>query len=319
MSKVSVVMATYNGESFLLEQLNSLLNQSRRPDEVIICDDCSNDHTVEIVESFIRNNMLDRWSLVVNKKNLGYIDNFRNALRMADGDIIFLADQDDVWDSEKIREMVKIMEENSNILSLACSSRLIDKHGKSIVKKRNLYYSNNNFLHEYVSEGCLHKVGRSVLVSNISQGCTTAYRKQVVKKYCACKEKCIMPHDWAMNIIAENNNGLFFINRELISYRLHNNNAIGIMKGITTRQERIEELTKYKRMIIEAKELYVTGVETNELDNIIKLINKRINSLKKSSVLWWALNGIINFRVIVKLFLFSYIRDLRYILYVEKD
>lgn len=119
--KVSVVIATYNGEKYILKQLESLYMQKRKPDEVIICDDMSWDSTVEVINKYIaRKHLEDCWHVYVNDKRLGYSDNFFNAVKKATGDYIFLCDQDDGWFENKIKEMTDIMDNNDDI-GLLCS------------------------------------------------------------------------------------------------------------------------------------------------------------------------------------------------------
>ena len=102
----SVVMATYNGEKNILEQLDSLLSQTKKINEVLICDDCSTDNTVDIISSFIeKNNLSSTWHLKINEKNLGWRKNFFHLLNLASQDIIFTCDQDDIWHETKIEEM----------------------------------------------------------------------------------------------------------------------------------------------------------------------------------------------------------------------
>ena len=102
---ISVAMCTYNGEKYIQEQLESIIYQSVPPDEIVICDDCSNDATLEIVKDIL-NSYDGIVQLVSNKHNLGYRKNFEKAISLCHGDIIFLSDQDDVWSSNKI-EIIK--------------------------------------------------------------------------------------------------------------------------------------------------------------------------------------------------------------------
>ena len=80
--KNSVVMATYNGSKYIIEQLDSIKNQVLSPDEVIICDDCSTDKTVEIIENYIHQNNLCGWKLYKNEKNIGFFNNFFKAMHL---------------------------------------------------------------------------------------------------------------------------------------------------------------------------------------------------------------------------------------------
>ena len=73
--KVSVVLSSYNGEQDIIEQLRSIDGQTRQPDEVLICDDCSTDGTVNLVQNYIEKKRLKNWKLVVNKQNKGWRKN----------------------------------------------------------------------------------------------------------------------------------------------------------------------------------------------------------------------------------------------------
>lgn len=119
--KTSVVMATYNGEAFLFEQLDSIKDQTLQIDEVIICDDGSKDNTVGMLKKYIeQNGLCDTWKVIVNEKNLGYANNFHKAMQLAKGEYIFFSDQDDIWYHDKVEEMVHVMEENPQV-QLLCT------------------------------------------------------------------------------------------------------------------------------------------------------------------------------------------------------
>ena len=74
--KISIVLSSYNGEQDIIEQLQSINEQTRKPDEVLICDDCSTDGTVNLVQNYIEKKRLKNWKLVVNKQNKGWRKNF---------------------------------------------------------------------------------------------------------------------------------------------------------------------------------------------------------------------------------------------------
>ena len=97
---ISVAMTTYNGEQYIKEQLTSIIHQSRQVNEIIICDDCSKDHTPEIIQSFQNQYKDINIKLYINEKNVGYRDNFKKAISLCSGDYIFISDQDDIWKKE---------------------------------------------------------------------------------------------------------------------------------------------------------------------------------------------------------------------------
>lgn len=95
--KVSVVMTTYNGQKYLREQMDSLREQTMPIDEVIIMDDCSTDHTPDLVSAYIKEYDLKGWNLVQNEQNQGWKKNFKSGFDLATGNYIFPCDQDDIW------------------------------------------------------------------------------------------------------------------------------------------------------------------------------------------------------------------------------
>jgi glycosyltransferase involved in cell wall biosynthesis len=107
----SIVMATYNGEKYLSEQLDSFCKQSVLPDELVVSDDNSKDATKEIILNFAKTAPF-KVLFVENNHNSGVVKNFENALKHAKGDIIFFSDQDDYWLSNKIEKYMSVFEEN---------------------------------------------------------------------------------------------------------------------------------------------------------------------------------------------------------------
>ena len=225
---ISVVMATYNGERYVEKQLQSILNQSLMPDEVIIRDDGSTDSTVQIVQKFIDSHNLSSWEIKVNDENLGYRKNFANLLSLASGDYIFLSDQDDEWFSDKISKMVKIFKDNKDIQALNGSISLIDGNSNKIkvVKKKNMYNENLYFSTEQLNT--INRVSLATLVvTNITPGCAMAITKELRDSFIKTYE-FILPHDWYLNMLAAYNKGCYFFFYSVIGYRIHANNTIGV-------------------------------------------------------------------------------------------
>ena len=116
MQQVSVAIATYNGEKFILEQLESILSQTVRVDEIVITDDISSDNTASVIRRFVKEKGLDGLvSFSVNEKNLGYGSNFMRALKKTKGKYVFFCDQDDIWVPTRVEDMLKVMEKNDRI------------------------------------------------------------------------------------------------------------------------------------------------------------------------------------------------------------
>ena len=129
--KTAIAVALYNGQRFLLEQLETLRCQTCPADQVVLCDDGSKDDTPWIVEDYIRQHGLsDSWQLHRNPENLGYIRNFYKAISLCDADLIYLSDQDDIWKLDKLERMNQVMELRQDILLLASKYGIIDAEGK---------------------------------------------------------------------------------------------------------------------------------------------------------------------------------------------
>lgn len=117
--KISVVVSTYNGSEYIIEQLESLRQQSRQADEVLIFDDASKDATPTLIKQYIEKNNLHTWKFIVNEENIGWRRNFIQGMKKCSGELIFLCDQDDIWNFEKLKKMSAVMENNLNIGLLA--------------------------------------------------------------------------------------------------------------------------------------------------------------------------------------------------------
>ena len=129
--RISVALCTYNGAHFLSEQLESFAGQTKPPSEVVICDDQSSDHTVRIVREFAARAPFPV-RLEVNETNLGSTKNFERAVGLCEGEIIALADQDDVWESQKLEIIAGTFREQPEIGYVFSDAELIDEAGSHI-------------------------------------------------------------------------------------------------------------------------------------------------------------------------------------------
>lgn len=120
-------MATYNGAAHIQQQLESFLSQTYPPDEVVVCDDCSTDETIEILESF-RESAPFTVAIHRNEKNLGYTKNFEKALQNCSGELIFLSDQDDVWFPNKVERVTDVFLAHPDKLLVIHDGELVDEN-----------------------------------------------------------------------------------------------------------------------------------------------------------------------------------------------
>ena len=295
---ISIAMTTYNGEKYVIKQLNSIVNQTRKPDEVIIVDDCSTDNTLQLVSHFILSNKLNsNWKLITHDENKGYIQSFHDAIEKVSGNIIFLCDHDDIWVSDKIENMSRLMIENQEIVALASKFRKIDSEDNLISARVSPLYSNNNLIRKRLKQDSCEQISiQEILCRNISPGCTSAFRADI-KEYFLMFNSCnnTLPHDWAINIIAALKNGLYFVNKTTTEYRLHDSNAIGIQTPAHL-QDREKSLLTIQNQQISMKSLIEllsdfsyfeekdTKCSLRYITKLIQITETRINNISEKKV-----------------------------------
>jgi glycosyltransferase involved in cell wall biosynthesis len=125
--KISVCIATYNGENYIKDQLDSIFPQLNTEDEIIIVDDCSIDLTYSILESYNDSRLI----LFQNPINRGVNFSFEKAISLANGDFIFLSDQDDIWELGHVSELTAYLT-NFGVSLVTCNFRLIDKYNQRL-------------------------------------------------------------------------------------------------------------------------------------------------------------------------------------------
>jgi glycosyltransferase involved in cell wall biosynthesis len=202
--KISVCIATYNGEKYIKEQLESILKQLSIDDEVIISDDSSTDKTLEIIESFKDK----RIKLYKNNNFRNPIFNFENALKYSTGDIIFLSDQDDIWEDSKLEMMKKYLKYYDLVVS-DCS--IVDANLKII---ENSFFELRNS-----GPGFLKN-----LYKNTYLGCCMAFNRKILKIALPFPNNIPM-HDIWLGMVGEIFGSTIFIEDKLVKYRRHGNNA----------------------------------------------------------------------------------------------
>lgn len=223
--KISVAMCTYNGELYLDEQLHSIIKQSIPVDEIVICDDGSSDSTMRIIQKNIHEGAPIR--VVVNRKNLGYTKNFEKAICLCSGDIIFLADQDDIWLPDKVKTILDHFESHPNkdfvftdgILINHMGTECFDKTLFEVVglNKRNL---------RLFDEGSIYDV---LGVSGKVTGATVAFRASFIPYFLPFHDLGKLAiHDGMMAATAVIWNKISYIKRPLIKYRIHYSQSVGL-------------------------------------------------------------------------------------------
>ena len=222
---ISIAMTTYNGAQFVQAQLRSILEQTRQPDEIIICDDGSRDDTVNIIRHVMETSGTDRIRLVENEENLGYIRNFYKAISLTKGDYIFLADQDDIWHREKLEKSLAIME-RTGAAAICTRSRLIDQDGQEM--------DGNAFIVSVLLTRLKEELGpvrfSDLVIENVAQGCTYCFTKEVRAKYLALNSRQLI-HDHQIMFIASLVGKVYACAEPMIDYRIHGSNSAGLQEN----------------------------------------------------------------------------------------
>lgn len=201
---VSVAMATYNGEKYLKQQVDSILSQLSSEDELIISDDHSSDQTLSIIEKYKK--VDHRVKLFMNEES-GVTSNFENAIKHTQNDIIFLSDQDDIWKPEKVETVKSYYEKNPKIQMIMSDITVVDNEVKTTIES----------FYEF-------RGSRSGVIKNIIKnsyiGCAMSFRKELKAQVLPIPRKVPM-HDMWIGLVADMNKSALLIPEKLIYYRRH--------------------------------------------------------------------------------------------------
>lgn len=258
---ISVVITTFNGERYLKQQIDSVLEQTYKNLEIIVLDDCSTDGTVEIISACIEKD--NRITLIKNDNTLGYIKNFEKGFAIAKGEFIAPCDQDDIWLPNKIEVLLTNIE---NDVIAYCNSEIINGEGVSTGKKmsdvKRLIDYNNPLM---------------FAIGNAAPGHAMLIRASFLKE--TFPYPTIIPHDYWLGFIATFNSKLKFVDSALVLYRQHNNNTFGVkatgVKRVKKKKRKAEEADwARKRMFL----LYEKCPKEIEYKKVFEQINKTYNS-----------------------------------------
>lgn len=210
--RISIAMATYNGEKFLKEQLDSILEQLGPRDEIIISDDGSTDGTLRIAESY-----KDKRIKILNGPRKGIKQNFANAVAHCNGKYIFLVDQDDVWLENKVDTVLKTFEETKCLLIIHDCEIFDSGTNKTVCE---------SFFEQRKSGSGYFKN----LWKNTYIGCCMAFNAELKNKILPIPNDIKM-HDQWIGIIAEKEGKVIFLPKVLLRYRRHDNNVTNMHHG----------------------------------------------------------------------------------------
>ena len=270
---ISIAMCSHNGEKYLQEQLDSIANQSRLPDELIVCDDNSSDRTITILERFSASVDFPV-KIIKNKDNIGSTKNFEKAISICEGDIITLADQDDVWMSKKLEVIQGSFEKSRNVGLFFSDANVTDEQITN-TKYRLWDCIDFNFWSRIrLVNGNAFEV---LLNHNIVTGATMAFRSELKKYILPISTRWV--HDGWIAIISSAISDVTIFADPLIEYRQHSQQQIGIEnKGII--KEYLESISTKPDGYRLLEEQYVDVYKRlclyrNDIELDMKIVNVR--------------------------------------------
>lgn len=319
---ISVAMAVYNGDKYIEEQLDSIFNQTKLPDEIVITDDSDNNNTYNVIANYISKYKNVKWIYIKNDDRLGYCYNFFKAISLTSGDIVFLSDQDDIWELDKIEKMSDCMLKDNEIKCLCSKYRYIDKDGNVIGKAHEYSTSTRYILNSKTKQYFKLDMEEYFKILAFPGMCFAITRELVneLKLFLNHVSRDeIIYHDLVISFLAAKDNRFYIYNDVLCNYRMHGDNAIGVNefnnKGKQDRVEWLENLIKSQRNILSYTS---SSAETNKeldykkyADGIISFNVERDHCLKDKKLFSlilkvFSLNKYLSFR--------SYLGDLIYII-----
>ena len=260
---VGILLATYNGEKYIKEQIDSILNQTYKKIRIYISDDYSTDSTPDILKEY--ESKYDNVNVTYQGQNIGSIRNFEYLMTKVKDPYYMLCDQDDVWYEDKVeKSLKKLKEENADLVFT--DLEVVDENLKTI---------NGSF---YTMMDKMGKIDKSIdkkefeYLYNSITGCTILSRMSFIDSILPLpKNSKYVIHDSWIGLITSLNGKIVFLNEPTIKYRQHGNNQIG------TKKRKYESFDEMRKLFISVKlDLFKTYLENNEkFPNELKELNKK--------------------------------------------
>ena len=265
MRTVDILLATYNGEQYLVEQIESILKQTYKNFRLLISDDCSTDNTRQIISEYEKKDK--RIKVFYQEKNVGVVQNFEFLMKKVTADYFMFSDQDDIWKEEKIETVLNKIE-LTNAELVYSDLEVVDSN------------LNITFESYWKLKGIYHKIKKynnfkSLYLNNFVTGCTIIARKDLIEKSLPLpKTSKYVLHDYWVSLIASQTGTIAYVEESLIKYRQHKNNKVGSRKKSDT----IETFKEMRDLFIDVKKQHFKVFIENEkvfVDENIKELNRK--------------------------------------------
>lgn len=251
--QVDILLATYNGEKYLKELIDSILNQTYKNIKLIISDDCSQDNTRKILEEYEKQD--ERVAVYYQPQNLGYVKNFEFLLKQVKSNLYMLADQDDVWLPEKIEKSVETLKRENADLVFG-DLEVVDKDLKTIYPSFNDFMLLSRKIKKYIKSYKLN------YLYNCVTGCTVIAKSKFISKLLPIPANSkYFIHDHWLGIMMSIYGKVAYMPEKYIKYRQHGNNQVGTNKI----SHKFTKLTQVRELFINVKlGVFGTYVENND-------------------------------------------------------
>ena len=266
---VLVLMATYNGEKYLNDQLKSIFNQTGVLVKVLVRDDGSTDNTISILEDWSKTNNLEWYTGEHLNVQFGFYDLMVHAKNYNYNYFAF-SDQDDIWDSDKLYIALQHLQEADNLKPSLyyCGQKLVDE---------NLNYLDTHYLNTK------RNLKTKFIFSDIA-GCTAVFNKDLLLKVIAYKPSYMMMHDtWILKVCLSLGGEVFVDKNPHMNYRQHGNNTVGLSNALSSKIKRANTYIFDYDLKTQMSEL-LAGYEKFIVPEYLEVINKIINAKKIKSI-----------------------------------
>ncbi|GEP63893.1 hypothetical protein CBE01nite_16610 [Clostridium beijerinckii] len=260
---VSILLAVYKpNETWLIEQLISLNDQTYKNLELLIYDDCPN---FPVSEEYFKKHITNfRYKLMRGRKNQGSNIAFEELTKMACGDFLAYCDQDDIWEKNKIEFLVRVITKEKSVMVYSDVS-VIDKDSKLIAKTLKEVRPRLKYVHG-------EKLFSTLFFNNCIAGCCMLVKSELAKKAMPFSKVTI--HDHWIAIIASFYGSVAFFNKPLVKYRIHGNNQTGILSNVFSKEDYYNvRLIPLRQRMDEIREC----IKDVDLKDIIKFYKARID------------------------------------------
>lgn len=251
--QIDILLATYNGEKYLREQIDSILNQTYKNIRLIVSDDCSKDGTRKILEEY--KNKDERIKVYYQEKNLGVVKNIEFLLGKVESPYYMLADQDDYWLPEKAEKSLETLKNNNADLVFG-DLQVVDENLNTMYESFNDYMLLSRKINKYIDSYKLN------YLYNCVTGCTVLAKKETIEKILPLPTNSkYLIHDHWIGLMASLNGKLAYMPEKYIKYRQHGNNQVGTEK-ISHGFKKLEQVREhFINVKLGVFETYVNNIE----------------------------------------------------------